>query len=65
MRMLVTAADLERTFRIVQEDRLVQRRIDLPLPLAPSVSIDSVGEGDGFSGQSDDLKRILSPFSAI
>jgi hypothetical protein len=47
MRMLVTAADMERTFRIVQEDRLVQRRIDLPLPLAPSVSIDSVGEGGG------------------
>lgn len=47
MEMVVVAGEFEKQFRMKEEDRLVQRRIDLPLPLASSVSLDSVGEGNG------------------
>ena len=47
MKMLLTAGDFEREIRVEQADRLGQRRVDLPLPLASSASLDSVGEGNG------------------
>ena len=45
--MTVVAGDFEQSFRIKEEDRLVQRQIDLPQPLTSSVSIGAV---DGSSG---------------
>lgn len=47
MELLVTAGEFENYIRIREHDRLVQRRIDLPLPLNPQVHIDTVGEGSG------------------
>ena len=47
MKVLVTAGSFSNFVQIKESDRLVQRRIDLPLPLAPAVKIDSVGEGSG------------------
>lgn len=47
MELLVTAGEFEHYVRIREQDRLVQRRIDLPLPLNPQVNIDTVGEGNG------------------
>ena len=47
MEMVVVAGEFDHYIRIREADRLVQRRIDLPLPLEPSVSIDTVGQGNG------------------
>ena len=47
MEILVRADDYEKSFKIKENDRLVQRRVDLPSPLAATVEIDSVGEGKG------------------
>lgn len=47
MKVLITAGAFSHSLQIKESDRLVQRRIDLPLPLAPTVEIDSVGEGSG------------------
>lgn len=47
MELLVTTGEFEHYIRIREQDRLVQRRIDLPLPLHPEVNIDTVGEGNG------------------
>lgn len=47
MEILVTAGVYENYVRIRELDRLVQRRIDLPSPLATEVHIDTVGEGSG------------------
>ena len=47
MKVLVTAGSFSNLVQIKESDRLVQRRIDLPLPLASAVEIDSVGEGSG------------------
>lgn len=47
MDLLVKAGELEYSIRIQEQSRLVQRRLDLPLPLASDVSIASVSEGDG------------------
>lgn len=47
MEILVTAGEFENYARIREQDRLVQRRIDLPSPLATEVHIDTVGEGSG------------------
>jgi len=47
MKVLVTAGAFSNSVQIKESDRLVQRRIDLPLPLASAVKIDSVGEGSG------------------
>lgn len=47
MEILVTAGVYENYVRIREHDRLVQRRIDLPSPLATEVHIDTVGEGSG------------------
>ena len=47
MGIYVVAGDFVQSFRIKEEDRLVQRQIDLPQPLTSSVSIDAV---DGSSG---------------
>lgn len=47
MEILVTAGEFEQYVRIREHDRLVQRRIDLPTPLASDVNIDTVGDGSG------------------
>jgi hypothetical protein len=47
MEILVTAGEFENYARIREHDRLVQRRIDLPSPLATEVHIDTVGDGSG------------------
>jgi hypothetical protein len=47
MEILVTAGEFENYARIREHDRLVQRRIDLPTPLATEVHVDTVGEGSG------------------
>ena len=50
MKVLVSTAAgaFSRSVHIKESDRLVQRRIDLPLPLASTVEIDSAaGEGSG------------------
>lgn len=47
MKVVVTADEFSAHFNIKESDRLVQRRIDLPLPMASIVEIDSVGEGEG------------------
>ena len=47
MKVLVTAGSFSNFVQIKESDRLVQRRIDLPLPLASTVKIDSVGGGTG------------------
>ena len=48
MKVLVTAGSFSNSVQIKESDRLVQRRIDLPLPLASAVEIDSAGsEGSG------------------
>ncbi len=49
MEILVTAGEFEQYVRIREHDRLVQRRIDLPTPLASEVGIDTVGDGSGCS----------------
>lgn len=47
MEILFIAGDLEHAVHIREQDRLLQRRIDLPLPLAANVNVSSVGEGNG------------------
>ncbi len=47
MELLVDAGEFEYSIRIREQDRLVQRRIDLPLPLPSQVQIFSVSEGSG------------------
>lgn len=47
MEILVTAGEFENYARIREHDRLVQRRIDLPSPLATEVHIATVGDGTG------------------
>ena len=47
MKVTVNAGEFDGVFVITEGDRLVQRRIDLPSPLALNVEIDSVGEGEG------------------
>ena len=47
MKVTVNAEEFSAGFQMTESDRLVQRRIDLPSPLASSVEIDSVGEGEG------------------
>jgi len=51
MKVLVStvAGAFSRSVHIKESDRLVQRRIDLPLPLASTVEIDSAA-GEGSSG---------------
>lgn len=46
MEMHIKAGEFENHIRIQEFDRLVQRRVDLPLPTS-EVSIDTVGEGHG------------------
>lgn len=47
MEILVAAGEFENYARIREHDRLVQRRIDLPSPLATEVHIDTVGDASG------------------
>ena len=47
MEIQIRAGEYEKSFRIKENDRLVQRRVDLPSPLATNVEIDSVGQGKG------------------
>jgi len=43
----ITADDFEDSIRIQEHNRLVQRRIDLPSPLASEIKIDAIGDGNG------------------
>lgn len=47
MEVLVTAGEFQNYIRIREQDRLVQRRIDLPTPLASEIKIAATGEGNG------------------
>jgi len=47
MEMVVVAGEFEQNVVIKEADRLVQRRIDLAPPLPSSVTVDSVGQGNG------------------
>ena len=45
--VVITADDFEESIRIQEHNQLVQRRIDLPSPLASEIKIDTIGDGNG------------------
>ena len=45
--VVITADDFEDSIRIQEHNQLVQRRIDLPSPLASEIKIDTIGDGNG------------------
>ena len=47
MKIQIATGKFERSVRVKEKDRLVQRRIELPLPLAPSVAITSIDKSNG------------------
>ena len=45
--MKIVAGKFEKSLRVREKDRLVQRRVELPSPMAPSVAITSVDKSSG------------------